>query len=961
MIRIALGNLIWVCLCCFSTLHAQNVLVSPGSGNYPTLRDAFNAIGSGSHTGNVVITITGNTTETMSAALFLPVSVTSVLIKPSGNRTISGNIAGAPLIDLNGSDNVTIDGLNTNGHSLTIANTSTASTANTSTLMIRNDAVNVTVRNCTILGSSQVTSFTIGGTIFIGNTLFSQSATGNDNLVIENNNIGPAGTNFPAKAVHCNGFASNLPNFQERIRFSGNKIYDFFSAAGSSHGMLVQSSRSVWAIRDNHFFQTTAKTHTSNTATQTVLEASAGTGTSTGVCLIENNTIGYATAAKTGKYEILSPGLPCRWYGIRIDGAGAIARNNTITALTFNGAGSGSGSTNPLSIIYAGSGARIVGNTIGNPQQPADILYNSTAAAASSVFGIWANGVLPGSMIVDSNVIAGIKITAGVATTSMTLSAMDITGPGADTIYIRQNTIGSPMAPLENTATGSSSRLLGIVSAQANCKIENNVVHYLLTETGNIGSTTGNLITGIEVRGGAGTIAQPSMNMVGNTIHHLQSNHPNSSGWIKAIDFQGPAAGNHSIQRNFIHNLLIPNSTNPNATIAGVHTNHTVSGSVKGNTVVVNNMIALGISPNSSLVRIYGAFEVTEGNNMQYYFNTIYIGGSVPSGNQTNSYGLRSFTSRTFLNNIIVNNRVNITGTNKHYALSLGGSIPNVALLSNRNILLSNSVLVLYGIFEYTNLASWQAASGQDANSISADPLLAAPTAATPDLHLSTLQTSPAENMGTPVTGITIDFDGEARSATPDIGADEKSTPLPVAWGRMEVIAKGTQHEIQWTTYTETNNLGFDIEASTDGMRFTPLAFVPSQAVGGNSHVPLHYRFSHTKPASGRNWYRIKQIDKDGKFSYSRILMAELLATEAFSIKVWPNPAKGKLQVVINGMPMGQQAELRLVTLQGKTVWSGTLSSNNLIIPVQQLPNGIYTLVVSLQGDIITSQKVLIQ
>ena len=80
----------------FTETNAQNVNVNPGAGSYPTLKNAFDAINAGTHTGVITITIVGNTNETASAVLnasgTVAASYTSILINPSGGASwlISG-------------------------------------------------------------------------------------------------------------------------------------------------------------------------------------------------------------------------------------------------------------------------------------------------------------------------------------------------------------------------------------------------------------------------------------------------------------------------------------------------------------------------------------------------------------------------------------------------------------------------------------------------------------------------------------------------------------------------------------------------------------------------------------------------------------------------------------------------------------------------------------------------------
>jgi trimeric autotransporter adhesin len=189
--------------------NAQNVTVNPGSGSYTTLKAAFDAINAGTHTGVVTVTVVANTTETATATLNASgtgaASYTSLSILPTGTVTVSGNLA-APLVSLSGADNVTINGLNTGGNRLTFSNTSTSAVATTSTIRLINDASNNTITNCVVLGSNTSAANTTTAT---GNILLSTAtSTGNDNNTISNNDIGPAGSNLPARGIASFGSSS---------------------------------------------------------------------------------------------------------------------------------------------------------------------------------------------------------------------------------------------------------------------------------------------------------------------------------------------------------------------------------------------------------------------------------------------------------------------------------------------------------------------------------------------------------------------------------------------------------------------------------------------------------------------------------------------------------------------------------------------------------------------------------
>ena len=183
------------------TRGAQVAVTASGgttNASYTTVKGAFDAINTGTHTGTITIAILGDTTETASAVLNASgtgsASYTSISMSPSGGaaRVVSGAItAGSPLIDLNGADNVTIDGLNTGGNALTISNTTASATVGTSTIRFIGGATNNTVTRCTVSGSSTSAVSTAGG-----NILFSTStvAGGNSNNTVSFCDLGPAGS-----------------------------------------------------------------------------------------------------------------------------------------------------------------------------------------------------------------------------------------------------------------------------------------------------------------------------------------------------------------------------------------------------------------------------------------------------------------------------------------------------------------------------------------------------------------------------------------------------------------------------------------------------------------------------------------------------------------------------------------------------------------------------------------------
>ena len=244
--------LIFAVFMLISSISSGQITVSGSvgaNGTYSSLTNAagaFLAINGTAQTGaTIVITITANvTTETGTNGLNAG-AWSSLTIKPSGARTISGSVA-APLILLNGADYVTIDGLNTSGNSLVISNLSTSATSATSTVRFIADATNNTITNCSILGSSTMAVATNGGNIFIS----TGTTTGNDNITISNCKIGPAGVNLPSKGIYANGSTTSAAIANSNITITNCEIFDFFLALNCA-GVYAGSGNTDWSITNN--------------------------------------------------------------------------------------------------------------------------------------------------------------------------------------------------------------------------------------------------------------------------------------------------------------------------------------------------------------------------------------------------------------------------------------------------------------------------------------------------------------------------------------------------------------------------------------------------------------------------------------------------------------------------------------------------------------------------------------
>jgi len=173
--------------------------------------------------------------------------------------------------------------------------------------------------------------------------------------------------------------------------------------------------------------------------------------------------------------------------------------------------------------------------------------------------------------------------------------------------------------------------------------------------------------------------------------------------------------------------------------------------------------------------------------------------------------------------------------------------------------------------------------------------------------------------------------------------------PLPVTWVYFIANKAGKQVNLNWVVANEVNNDHYDAERSFDGSNFTKIGTVKA----GSSN----YTFTDYGPAYDKiNYYRVKEVDKDGKFSYSPVRMITFSNENIIAIS--PNPAHNILQINTVGR---NNLQVSIFDMQGRKVSATVLTNGNGVINVSTLAKGLYTVIVENNGSKIASSKVVVQ
>lgn len=185
---------------------------------------------------------------------------------------------------------------------------------------------------------------------------------------------------------------------------------------------------------------------------------------------------------------------------------------------------------------------------------------------------------------------------------------------------------------------------------------------------------------------------------------------------------------------------------------------------------------------------------------------------------------------------------------------------------------------------------------------------------------------------------------------------------LPVKMTEFKAMPVDNKYvQLKWTTETEINNHGFMVERSTDGKEFVSIGFVPGN---GNTTETQHYIYNDKNVEKRQYYYRLKQIDFDESFEYSKIVSVDL-NNDAQSIRIGefiPNPASAIARVEVQSNN-DNEAEFEFKNNAGQTVRKASIQlkkgSNDCTFDIHDMQAGSYIISITTEDKIFTRKLII--
>ena len=163
---------------------------------------------------------------------------------------------------------------------------------------------------------------------------------------------------------------------------------------------------------------------------------------------------------------------------------------------------------------------------------------------------------------------------------------------------------------------------------------------------------------------------------------------------------------------------------------------------------------------------------------------------------------------------------------------------------------------------------------------------------------------------------------------------------LPVELLSFNALAKEDYVDITWATASEKNNAFFNIEKSVDGVNFESIEQVKGQGSRTNA---MFYSSQDRKPTSGLSYYRIKQTDYDGQFTYSKIVSVNYDGKGSSNFEIIPNPTSNDGETVVKLNSSNNDVEVTISDINGLEVYRSQEKTNTGLINIPSgFSKGVY-------------------
>lgn len=188
--------------------------------------------------------------------------------------------------------------------------------------------------------------------------------------------------------------------------------------------------------------------------------------------------------------------------------------------------------------------------------------------------------------------------------------------------------------------------------------------------------------------------------------------------------------------------------------------------------------------------------------------------------------------------------------------------------------------------------------------------------------------------VGQVVIGYTVNDQSGQLSNVGQVKVDITTDPLPVVLAYFDVQKVEETAFLEWRTTEEINSAYFDVQRSTDMHDWQMLRSVTASL---GSNTTSAYNLTDSLPEPGLNYYRLKIVDSDGSYTYSRIRSINF--PEFAWAEVYPNPVDDQLRIVVRNSKV---KSIRVISNAGTVRLSRPITSSSFTISMKQYPIGMY-------------------